>query len=505
MKTTTTTACLLSAALLAACASTGPRVPTAAEELDALRAAVAPRWPVPVDVAPVDESGPPRPGSAGVADRYYPSHGNGGLDVLSYDLGLVVDPVAGSLDGDAELTIRALHALTSFHLELWELEVTRARVDGLDALVRRDGGEIEITPPAPIEAGAEFVVEISYGGTPRGVPSPSVPFDVGIGWMRSDDSVYVMSQPNGASSFFPCNDTPLDKALYTFRITAPRGNVAVANGRLVSSETHPAGRLTVWRASDPMASYLATIAVGPFEELLQEGPDGLPIRHYFHPSVEAVDRAAFRRAPEMIAFLEERFGPYPFESFGSIVSDADIPAALETQTMPTYGAGATGEGVVVHELAHQWFGNSVNVRDWSQLWISEGFASYATWLWTEHVRGREALDARAAASYGFLRERGVGAPADPGIDDLFGAEVYVRGPWVLHALRLEVGDEAFFETLRTFHERHDDGHAVIDDFVRTAVDVNGPEAGELLDAWLYDEQVPTVALYEPPPAGAVIE
>lgn len=480
---------------LVGCASTGPSVPSVAQEIDALRADAAvaadPSWPTSPDAAPLAD-GPARPGSADVADRYYPSHGNGGIDVLSYDLGLIIDPVRGSLDGDATLTIRALHGLTSFWLELWALDVSAVAVDGRPALVRRDGGEIEITPVLPIEAGDEFVVEVAYSGVPKGVPSPSVPFDAGLGWMHTADSVYVLSQPNGASSWFPCNDSPLDKALYTFRITTPPGNLAVANGLLVSVEEGVAGREAVWQSRDPMATYLATLAVGPFEEQLDEGPRGLPIRHVFHPSVDEVDRSGFRRVPEMIAFLEERFGPYPFEAYGSIASDVPIPAALETQTIPTYGFGATGEGTVMHELAHQWFGNSVTVRDWSQLWISEGFASYSSWLWAEHTRGREALDATAMATYDYIRKQEVGPPSDPGIENLFGGEVYARGPWVLHALRLEVGDDAFFATLRAFHERNDDGHVVIDDFVETAVDVNGEGVRPLLTAWLYDEAVPDV-------------
>ncbi len=455
-------------------------------------------WLTARDILASDTTSAPRAGAAGLGDRYYPELGNGGIDVLNYDLDLEIDPVIGRLDGVATLTVRALHGLSSFQLELWKLTVESVAIDGTPADVQRVGDELLITPKAPIAGGSAFHVAIAYGGTPAGVPSPSVPFEGGIGWIHTGDSTYVMSQPNGAPSFFPCNDTPLDKALYTFRITAPRGMKAVANGKLMSVEDHSDSRTTTWRASDPMVSYLATVAVGPFEEVVQEGPRGLPIRHYFHPSIEAADRKAFERAPEMIAFLEERFGPYPFESFGSIVSNSPIPAALETQTIPTYGAAATGESVIMHELAHQWFGNSVNVRDWSQLWISEGFASYASWLWTEHTRGPNAIAAQSQAMYGFMKQREVASPADPGIENLFGLEVYVRGPWVLHALRGEVGDEAFFETLRTFHGRHDDGHATIEDFVDTAVEINGPSVEALLRTWLFEDEVPDVAEMDVP-------
>ncbi|MCB9896717.1 MAG: M1 family metallopeptidase [Planctomycetes bacterium] len=431
------------------------------------------------------------PGASGLGDPFFPALGNGGYDAVAYDLALTIDPTAKTLDGVATIDARALMALSSFSLELHRLDVREVSVDGRPADFVRDGDELRVTPDDALAEGAHFVVRVTYGGAPEAVPSAAVPFLPGVGWMTSDDSVYVMAEPNGASSWFPCNDHPSDKAFYRFELTVPVADTAVANGVPTARVDHGDGTQTLtFVASDPMATYLATIAVGPFELVEDEGPGGLVLRHWFHPTIEAAQRAPFERVPEMISLFSELFGGYPFECFGSIVSNLQVGAALETQTVPTYGLHSASPSTIAHELAHQWFGDSVSVRSFSDVWLAEGFASYASWLWSEHADGPEAIARRAERTYGMLRRADPGPPAAPGVEDMFGMSVYVRGAFALHALRLTAGDETFFEILRTFTGRYRHGNASVADFEAVVAELAGAEASDTLAEWLHAEHVP---------------
>lgn len=444
-----------------------------------------------------------RPGAAGLDDPYFPLLGNGGYDVQHYDLDLSIDPDGWTLDGVATLDVVARHALSRFQLELHGLHVEDVTVDGEPAAHTREGDELVITPASAIPRDARFAVRIAYGGVPRAVPSAAVPFLPGVGWMTSDDSLYVMSEPNGASSFFPCNDHPTDKATYAFALTVPEPLVAVANGVPVSVTPTDDGRRTFrFESGDLMASYLATLAVGPFELSEETGPDGMPLRAWVHPAVSAEQRANLAHIPAMLELFTGQFGPYPFETFGTIASNLPFGAALETQGVPTYGTGALTQSTLAHELAHQWFGNSVSMRRFADIWLTEGFAGYASWLWTEHTEGRASLDVRARRSYERLRRDNIGPPIDPGVARMFGAEVYGRGAFAVHALRLAVGDETFFEILRTYTTRFRDQSVDVSDFVSVVAELGGADAADVMNAWLYERDVPVIASLETAPAEA---
>ena len=205
-----------------------------------------------------------------------------------------------------------------------------------------------------------------------------------------DRGVYVLSQCTGASGWFPCNDHPLDKATFSYEITVDKPWVVAANGLLVEELDLGSARTYVWRASDPMATYLATVNIAEFDVILEEGPHGMPLRTYHPTDVTEEELAAFERTPEMLEYFEGLFGPYPFECYGAVISYESIGGALETQTLPVYSRGMS-EDVVAHELAHQWFGNHVSPATWQDIWLNEGFATYAEDLWLEFGRG-EPLD-----------------------------------------------------------------------------------------------------------------
>jgi aminopeptidase N len=433
----------------------------------------------------------PRVGDRGIGDAYYPDLGNGGYDVLHYELVMDVDPVQNRVEARCTVRARALHALAAFHLDLVGLEVTAVRVDGAEAAFTRDGRELVVTPKAPLFAGAEFAAAVDYRGSPDVVPDPGVPFVPGVGWMTGERSVHVLSEPSGAASFVPCNDHPTDKATWRFVITTPKPFTVAASGLLASVTEGGDERTFTWRASDPTATYLVAFNVAELELVESEGPGGLPLRHYFAPGTPPAARSAFDATGDMLAYFAERFGPYPFEAAGGLVSNLPLPGALESQTLPIYGAPGVDEETIAHELAHQWFGNSVSPRRWSDMWLNEGFATYAGWMWTiERTSGRPALDAHMQQVHAAAAEHLHGRLDDPGLDRLLGPLVYVRGSLVLHALRAELGDQRFFALLRAWTERHRHADAGTADFVALARELAGKDLAGFFERWIEAEKPP---------------
>jgi len=430
-------------------------------------------------------------GSAGYNDPYFPRLGNGGYDVEHYKVVLSVDPVANTLRGSTTITAIAEQPLARFNLDLFGLEVSSIKVDGENARFVREDHELVITPLVPLESGAKFEVQINYAGTPQVVPLVGLPVE-GIGWMHEEELVITMSEPHGAMNWYPCNNHQRDKATHEFDITVPTEFTVAANGILKSIQTLETTRRFHFVASDPMATYLATVNVGIFEVEEQVGPNELPLTYYFPPATEEEIREGFRRTPEMITTLEEWFGPYPFECYGGVVAGAGPPAALETQTLPVYGGSTPGIGVQIHELAHQWFGNSVSFHTWSDLWLAESFASYAEWLWSAEHGEEGSLEERVRRYYGFLSGAEYELMGDPTPDHLFGLGVYVRGPVALHALRLEIGDEAFFSTLKTWTSTFRGKTASAEDFIALVEERSGQDLRSFFEGWLYESELPEI-------------
>ena len=353
--------------------------------------------PVSAEHLPIPEN--PLPGAIGIGDNYFPELGNGGYDVRHYHIDLDVDMDLNEIIGKTTITAVALQDLSSFYLEFLGMEIDALSVNGDTASFERDAIELRIFLPSPFTQGQEFTVVIEYHGTPgEGIDTSSLP-QYSIGWGWYGDGVYVAAEPTGNSSWFPVNEHPLDKATYSFSITVEDPFVVAANGLL--RDTSREGGLTTydWATEFPMASYLVTLAIGDFDIETHEGPNGLPIRNYFGADVRETVRNDFARTPEMIELFSELFGPYPFEAYGVVVHDLDLGFALETQTLVVFGRSFTNEEVVSHELSHMWFGDSVGLETWQDIWLNEGFATYSSVLWTEHAHGQGQMEAELRNMY----------------------------------------------------------------------------------------------------------
>ncbi len=445
------------------------------------------------------------PGSSGLGDSLYSQFGNGGYDAQHYRLDLtVLDVGSGELQGVATLEARAIQALSSFNLDFIGFSIDRVTVDGQPAEFTRAGQELTITPPGLLVASEEFITQIAYHGTPENIESVAAPGQ--IGWITFDEGSYVLSEPDGAATYFPVNDHPRDKATYTFSVTVPEPYTVAANG--VLTKTMPGtGNMTtfVWEEQRAMASYLATIVIGSFEIETETSPNGILIRNYYSAGLDEDARQPFARQGEMLEFYSDIFGEYPFEAYGALVLDTEVGTALEAQTLSLYGIDQLdledipqAEQLAAHELAHQWFGNSLSVADWSDIWLNEGFATYAEGLWVEHTEGAEALNiwAEDLFAYAEVYADEMVAPGVPTADDLFNEGVYCRGALTLHALRLEVGDDDFFDILKIYYDRFQRGWVSTSDFIAVAEEVTGKDLKAFFNNWLYNEEMPSITAWD---------
>ncbi|MEU8228271.1 M1 family metallopeptidase [Actinoplanes sp. NPDC048967] len=664
-------------------------------------------------VAPAGAQPTPfRPGAPGIGDPYFPLAGNGGYDVRHYGLDIRYTPATDVLAGTATITARATQHLSAFNLDFDGLTLRSLTVDGRPAAWQRANGELTVTPQRGLRKGRTFTVVARYDGVPQLIDDPNLGSS---GVFTTDDGMVIVGQPEVASTWFPVNDHPLDKASFTTRITAPRGLRSISNGVLVGTSTRHGWTTTTWQASEPMAPYLATATVGEYQvkkykkagveyldaldpklfkpaaaprtgtqvaftqdgepaykrlthtvdvpaggatlnfhvtrdtepewdyffveahtagaddwttlpdanghtsseasALCFYGPQTYPfLTHYLTPgpddtcaapgttgtwhaatgksdgyeawsidlsgyagkqievSLSSVndqavteagafvddvvvstgqgttsfeadgdtldgwvpggpppgspanpntwiagsvdqfpptvgDRAAgsLAREPEIISFLAENFGPYPFSAAGGIVDSSDrFGFALENQTRPVYAqvffsSPESGDAVVVHELAHQWYGDSLAVARWQDIWLNEGFATYAEWLWSareKHGTEQEIFDINYEGLFPEFWTLPIG---DPGPEHLFDYPVYLRGAMTLHALRMEVGDQAFFRILRTWASTRRGDSVTTPEFITLAERISGRSLDALFQAWLFSPTRPELAT---PPASS---
>ncbi|MEV7175082.1 M1 family metallopeptidase [Kitasatospora sp. NPDC093679] len=428
-------------------------------------------------------------GSPGIGDAYYPTYGNGGYDVSHYDVRLKYQPATDRLEGTTTILATATQDLSRFDLD-FALDVSEVLVDGRPAKFAATGEqELEITPATPLAKGQRTTVVVRYAGTPSAVSRYGF-----TAWLRTPDGGVAAGEPEAAWWWFPSNDHPSDKATFDVSVLVPDGTQVISNGDLVSQSSKIGWTRWNWRQNKPQATYLATLAVGRFDITRSTSPGGIPVLNAYSRDLgdnDGAARASVERTGELADWLSGLFGPYAFGSVGGYVPNVKTGYALENQTRVFYSPRQFSRGsntsVVVHELAHQWFGDTVSVRRWSEIWLNEGFATYAQWLWSEHEgegTAQELADwvySSHPADDPFWSVK----PGDPGADHQFDGAVYDRGALALQALRTEVGDDAFFRILKGWPAEYRYGSATIADFRRFAEQVSGRPLGDLLQTWLY--------------------
>jgi aminopeptidase N len=450
----------------------------------------------------------PTPGADGIGDAYFPLAGNGGYDVNHYDLDVRYAPPTNVLKGVATIDADATQELSSLNLDFVGMHIDSLTVNGVPAgFARAQRHELMITPAAPIGDTEDFTVVVAY----HGIPKSFIDDGLRMGALHTNDGVLILGEPEVAAVWFPVNDHPRDKATYDINLTVTNNLEAISNGLLHSTDPAGPGRTTwSWHVSQPMASYLAFVAIGHFRIHRSRTAGGIPVIDAVDPQLGHIADSSLAKEERVIRFLRSQFGPYPFDALGGVVDKAPIGFALENQTRPVYSTsffdGGTNTVVVVHELAHQWFGDSVAVHDWQHIWLNEGFATYAEWLWNQER--------------GFAGPRGIAAfycdaippgdgfwdvpPGDPGADDLFNGAVYIRGALTLQALRGTVGASAFFQILRQWVANQGDGSGTgtTDDFIALSESVSGSSLQALFDEWLLTPGKPASCLVPGLPRGA---
>ncbi len=461
----------------------------------------------------------PSPGAAGIGDPLYPTLGNGGYDVEHYDLDLRYETAAPSqgLVGTVTITARATQALSQFDLDFGGDSFGPVTVDGRVATAVRDGDELVITPARAIHRGARFVVKVAHFTATPGVPSPAdflgAPFFIAL-----DGSAWA-GQPNGAHQIFPSNDHPRDKASFSFRIDVPAGTTAVASGVLDGQRTAQ-GR-TIWRYEqcEPMATELAQVAVGALTVISRGRHAGVTVRDVVPTRLAAELEPKLAVELSQLDWLEERLGSYPFETYGSLAAAADFGFALETQTLSLYettffdAAPQDYSPIMLHELAHQWFGDSVAPAQWSDVWQNEGHATWYEVTYQIDPDSPEFTDAvRQVYALGDLFRFLFGPVASPRSGDprdVFNPNVYAGGAVTLYALRQQVGDATFRRIERTWVTKYRGRSASTADFIALASQVSGQDLTAFLTDWLYSTTTPAMPGHpdwtvDPPPSGPAL-
>lgn len=437
----------------------------------------------------------------GIGDPTFPDLGNPGYEATHYRIKLNFDPDKNRLQGDVTMTAVAHPGLSKFSVDFSGFEIKRLLLDGSPVKFERKGAKLWIEPIGPIPDAKTFELETVYEGKPAQAPLSAMS-GVPAGWISYPHGSVTVCEPDLAHTWFPCNDHPRNKTTFDFEIETPPGYQALANGVETSKET-PDRHVAVWHMDKPMLTCMAIVATGKFEISNQEGPGHLPIHDFFPPGQSSVLGAALALDPKYLAYLEKILGPYPWKSYGTLTLPSEVieanqimaGAALETVGMPVFGPGdSANQSVLIHEMCHQWMGDCVSVTNWGEdIWWVEGFATYSEYLRGELESGRDLYDKSMAQLYSQLSQ--IPKWLKPGhlpVSRMFSAAAYQGGCMVFHALRVKLGDEAFFKTVRLFVERHRYGNATSTDWADIATEVSGKDLHPFFKDWLFGDHIPAL-------------
>ncbi|MEU7946494.1 M1 family metallopeptidase [Micromonospora taraxaci] len=425
-----------------------------------------------------------------VVDPLYPERGTDAVDVLHYGLDLDWSPTKRTLTGTATVHLRPSRDASSVSLDFTPYTLDTVTVDGTSAkaAVTREKLVVE----TPVRADVPITVVVGYHGKPSTTPMPSKRGDahpLGL-TVDSEGGIWTMQEPFGAFTWYPANEHPSDEALYDIAITAPKGWTGVASGTPVGQS----GTTFTYRSTVPVASYATTLAVGRYKKLAATGPRGIPVTTWYRAK-DTRYLPMLKRSPGFLTWLEERFGPYPFDSAGLVMVESG--SAMETQQMVTLGEVQPQRGdrmfdlTTVHEYAHHWFGDAVTLTDWRDMWLNEGWALYVQKLYEQDKYGLS--DAELVASSrqrdGELR-REYGPPSKPDPAEFGATNVYTCGAAMLRQLHQALGDERFFDLARGWVQENLHTQQTRASFTAYVNKKTGHDFTALIDTWLDSPTTP---------------
>ena len=449
------------------------------------------------------------PGAPGAGDPYFPDMGNGGYDATHYSLRIAFHPNAkGAIDGLATIQARATQNLSRFDLDfLGPLKISKLLVDGRKTAFKRTGAqELVITPHHGLRKGTHFTVTVGYSGVPKMISDKALG---NSGWIATKTGALALNQPFGAATWYPVNDTPKDKATYDFAITVPKGLTALANGLPTGTVSNHTTTTFRWATNAPTSSELVMVAIGKYKVTYGRAVNGIPNITAVEPATatssapaatSGARRAGTASAPitdlnkqttSILKWETTVFGRYPYNTTGGIIDKANVNYALECQTRPVYAGFTPDVTTVAHELAHQWYGDDVTPAQWKYIWLNEGFATYAEWLYDEDHGGKTA-EQYFDAAYANPKTDWKGIVAEPGRDHIFDDLVYTRAAMTLQMIRKTVGNAKFFKLLKAWPAAHRFGNDTTQEFIAFASKVTGKNLAPVLNPWLFKAGRPKI-------------
>jgi aminopeptidase N len=451
----------------------------------------------------------PTPGAPGLGDRLYPDLGNGGYDVQHYDLSLryATSKPTQAVAGSETITAIATQSLSRFDLDFAGRSVSGISVNGAAAKYRRQGGELVITPAEPIWKGTKFTVDISAFSA---VPTAPGDTDPTYAFFTTADGSATAGQPEVMHYMYPSNDHPSDKATFSFKIDVPKGETAVANGDLTGKHTSAARTVWSYEMRQPMATELTQVVVGAMTVIQRGSVNGVQVRDVVPTDLVSTYRSLLGVEKSQIAWMEKKAGPYPADLYGTlVVSQPDLGFALECQTLSLFDTTwftdyprGLWQPVMLHELSHQWFGDSVSPAQWSDVWLNEGHASWYEFTYAaEHGMLQDDEPQWGTSSFTTLMKdlysAGDQYRADDGpvalpvdADHVFASQVYEGGALALYALRQKVGTATFDRIERAWPTAYRGRSASTDDFIAFASKVSHRDLTGFLRDWLYGTKTP---------------
>ncbi len=433
---------------------------------------------------PAQANGDPTPGAQTSTDSLFGEFGNGGYDVTHYDLAMTYGEIDNSIEVNETVTLTATQDLSEFSLDLAGLTVHEVTVDAAPATFARTGHKLVITPATPLSNGATATLVVKYHGVPTPWDDPDGSVE---GWLQVSHGITALNEPLGAMTWYAVNNRIDDKARFSISVTTDKRLTVAGIGVLKSRVVTGGSATTKWVEDVPVSPYLTSVTIMPLRQVVGRGAG---VRTWSY--LDSGTRTALPGwGDKALNFLSDRYGAYPFKA-GGVIALQGLPYSLETASRPVLEPQAP-RMVVVHEAAHQWFGDSVTPRDWGDIWLNEGFATYASWLWLDSVkpgwaeRRYQSLYADPASS-----DRWSPAPAALGHPAyLFDAEsVYERGAMTLMALRHRIGKAKMRTLMRTWYSRHRGQSVRTSDFVALAEEISGRQLDGFFDAWLYQATKP---------------